>query len=149
MFKYFVFYLSVLSIACIAPKIIVGAQEPKEEPKLKGVVISESALRKHVVKSVLPTCPKDAVKQSKKSVSISELRYDTQGNVVEVKVVEAPSKRMEELLIEALTKWKFQPIIVAGKSVEVKGRITFYVVTEKGKCKVDSPMIFQSQPLPK
>lgn len=106
------------------------------------IVMRETVLRKRATRVVMPAYPARAKKLRAKGVAVGEVAINDRGEVISAKALEAPDESIEKALAEALVQWRFEPVIENGVSHNVKGKLTFYYVTEGGKFVVKNPRQF-------
>lgn len=106
------------------------------------VVMRETVLRKRATRVVMPAYPARAKKLRAKGVAVGEVEINGRGEVVSAKVLQAPEESIGKALAEALAQWRFEPVVEDGVSHTVKGKLTFYYVTEGGKFFVRNPRQF-------
>lgn len=123
-----------------------------ERPPLKGpeqkaepIRVGEDGMRKSASKTVMPSYPEEALKKREQGVSVVDVEYDSKGDVVNIAVLEAPSKSIGEAVIVALKQWKFVPSKKQdGTPVSIRGKLTFYFEIDKeGKGRVQNPKQFR------
>lgn len=102
---------------------------------------SETSLRKVASKVVMPAYPEGSIKRGSKGVAVAQLIFDGEGNVSQVKVLEAPDALIEEAVSIAVSQWKFRASkLKDGPPIRVRGKLTFYyVINEKGEGTVENP----------
>ncbi|HLG17705.1 MAG TPA: energy transducer TonB [Blastocatellia bacterium] len=87
----------------------------------------------------MPDYPPRSAKNRATGVSVTELEINEAGNVERVDVLQAPDEYIEAALINAISRWKFEPSMHKGRAWRVKGKLTFYFVVERGKARVMNP----------
>ncbi len=107
----------------------------KEEP------VPELTLRDMAVQTVMPTFPEEAIAKGAEGVTISRVSIDANGNVTKVEVLAAPHPAIKTSLVEALTKWKFNPPNMGDKQTTITGKLSFYYSILNGEGIVRNPMI--------
>lgn len=108
-------------------------------------IVPEAVLRKLAKKMVMPKYPDGATKRGVKGRAVAEVNIDKQGNLIDVRVLEAPDQEIEQSVIRAIKQWKFSPATVSEHklSVNVRGKLTFYFVLEGRRGRVENPRKFQ------
>ena len=72
-----------------------------------------------VIHKVNPTYPEEARQQGIQGIVVSEAIIDSEGTVVDVKVLESPDEILNQPTVDALTQWKFEPATKDGKPIDV------------------------------
>jgi len=106
------------------------------------IVMRETVLRKRATRVVMPAYPERARKLRAEGVAVGEVEINGRGEVISAKALQAPEESIEKALVEALTQWRFEPVIENGVSLSVKGKLTFYYVIEGDKFFVKNPRQF-------
>jgi len=101
--------------------------------------LSEGPLRKRAVKVISPRFPEDPEKRGVAGVAVAEIQIDRAGKVSAVRVLQAPDPAIEKAVAEAVKEWRFEPAMVGGAAVRVRGKLTFYYVVDRGRGVVRSP----------
>lgn len=113
-------------------------------PKDGGVVrVNEESIRESALKTVMPGYPGGAVKRKAAGVFVAEIQYSGEGDVIDVRVLEAPDTETGAAGADALKQWKFKPSRSEGKPVSIRGKITFYFTIANGKGEVKNPKQFE------
>lgn len=90
---------------------------------------SEGELRRSTLERAIPAYPEEAKAQGVEGDVSIEILIDEEGRVVEARPVSGP-EMLHAVCQEAAQKWRFQPTLVDGKPVKVKGRLTFRFVID-------------------
>lgn len=91
-----------------------------QAPNLQGTMGNQQALPLYRVE---PRYPSKAIKRKVEGYVVMRFTIDATGRPTDIQVVEAQPKRMfEKEAISALKKWKYQPKIDQGVSVEQVGQ---------------------------
>ncbi len=125
--------LAGLPLACLGASLSFGQQGPKE------IRLAEVALRKIVIKAVVPAFPAQSQSRGDVGVAVAQILVDRGGEVKDVHVLQAPDAEIKDAVASALKQWKFQPTTVGGNPVEVQGKLTFYYALDHGKGVVRTP----------
>ncbi|HCE2678584.1 TPA: energy transducer TonB [Vibrio parahaemolyticus] len=89
-------------------------------PNLKGTMGNQQALPLYKVE---PRYPSKALKRKVEGYVIMRFTIDTTGRPKDIEVIDAEPKRMfEKEAISALKKWKYQPKVENGVSIEQFGQ---------------------------
>ena len=115
---------------------------PKEsEQNEQPIRVGEDGMRKSAAKTVMPSYPAEALRKREQGVAVVELQYDAKGEVVNVSVLESPSRSIGDAVVTALKQWKFVPSKKQdGTPVSVRGKLTFYFeINNEGKGLVQNP----------
>ena len=80
----------------------------------------------------LPAYPAASLTKSSQGVTVSEVRVDEKGAVVDVIVLEAPDDAIKQSVRNTLRRWRFEPTVVEGKPIRVRGKITVYFSIKDG-----------------
>ena len=109
----------------------------------RSVKVGEDGMRKSASKVVMPVYPKMSIKKRKSGVGVAEVEFDGEGNVVRVTVLESPDAECAKSISSALKQWKFTPSKLDGEPVYMRGKLTFYFVSDsKGRGEVRPPKQF-------
>ena len=119
-----------------------GAQPVRGLQTLKSVTVHETYLRKRATRAITPGFPEQAKRRGAQGVVVAQINVNEQGEVAQVMVLEAPDPLIKEAVIKAIEQWRFNPPTISGKSVRIRGKLTFYYVIERGKGRVDNPRQF-------
>jgi len=114
---------------------------PPEPIQNEPIRVGEDGMRKSAAKTVLPSYPDEALKKREQGVVVVEVQYDPKGDVVNVNIIEAPSKSIGDAVVIAVKQWKFVPSKKQdGTAVSIRGKLTFYFEIDKeGKGRVQNP----------
>ncbi len=120
---------------------MIGLFGPNEaiSQSSKTLRITEISLRSLAIKTEMPGFPEDSRKRGARGVSVAELDLDEQGNVADVRVIEAPDESIKAAVLDAVRRWKFRPSTVNGEPIRIRSKLTFYYVNKKGKARVKNP----------
>ena len=131
--------LGITVAVCLGLSVITRGQSEKV------VRVDELGIRKSAVKKVMPSFPEAARKRAAHGVAVVELQYNGAGDVTDIEVLESPHPAIAEALTDALKQWKFAVSTLNGKSISVRGKLTFYYLVEKnGRAHVENPRQFKS-----
>jgi len=110
--------------AAIVP-VLTAAQTPLE------VKIGEANLRNLAMKTTTPSFPEPRLVDNKTGVVVVFVVVEG-GKVLQAKFLEAPAPALGQAAEAAVKQWTFRPTTLAGRSVRVRSRLTFYYVIERG-----------------
>ena len=119
---------------------------PKPIQNEQAIRVGEDGIRKSASKTVMPLYPEEALKKREQGVAVIELEFDAKGDVVDISVLETPSKSIGDAVVIAAKQWKFVPTRKKGDGapVSIRGKLTFYFEIDKdGKGRVQNPKQFR------
>jgi len=76
------------------------------------------------IKKVEPIYPEKAKKELVQGVVVLEVTTDTEGNVVNVKVLESESSLLNQSAIDAVKQWKYEVMRSKGNPIPVSFKVT-------------------------
>jgi TonB family protein len=126
--------VTLLFVALSSASILVArTQEPKT------LTINETALRRRIAKAVLPSYPEQLKKRKVKGVAVARLDISESGKVMKVEVLQFPDPLCIEAVIDAVSRWEFEPTTIGGERVRVRSKLTFYYVVDRKGARVENP----------
>jgi len=129
----------ILSLCVFPWFIILSGSREVDSRSLKTIRITETSMRRLATKVVMPEFPQEARKRGASGVSVAELEVDEQGDVSEVRVLEAPHESIKAAVVDAVRQWKFRRSTIGGEPVRVRSKLTFYYVNNGRKARVKNP----------
>ena len=78
-----------------------------------------------LISSVAPVMPREAITRGIEGDVLVELSIDPQGNVSDVKILESSDDIFSEVVLAAMKKWRFSPLIEHGVPRKFKTRQTY------------------------
>jgi len=121
-----------LLVSLVISSSLIGAQSLE-------IRVSEGVLRKKAIKTVTPSFPDAARKKGAQGVAVAELYANEKGEVIKVKILEAPDASIEEAISEALSQWKLTPTTIKGVPARVRGKLIFYFMIDGDNAWVEEP----------
>jgi protein TonB len=85
-----------------------------------------------IVRAVAPEYPDELHRSGISGVVTIKCTIDIQGNVTSTEVVKSSDKAFDSFAISAVTKWRFKPAQLDGKSIESKVVIPIKFVASEG-----------------
>jgi TonB family protein len=110
----------------------------------RTVRMNELTLRRKAMNVIAPKFPAEAVKKRATGVAVVDLLVGEDGDVAELKVLEAPHPLIQQELEQAIRQWHFETTVVEGRRVRARGKLTFYFVINHGKAAVENPLRVES-----
>jgi len=130
------------AVALVAASLAFG--EPEVAGGTERYRIGEQALRSQVLKAVPPAIPANYRPRSP-TLAVAEVELSSDGTLVAVEILEAPSTALAHALIDALKSWKFSSF--GGGRARYVGRLTFYFVSSGRSTRALSPAEMQETAL--
>lgn len=121
---------------------LIGSINLTVYSQTKLLKVHEFSIRSKATTSFKPEYPAAAKKAKAAGVVVAQIFADGDGNVSDVKVLEAPHSSIEEAVKRALFKWKIKPYTIKGEAVRVTAKLTFYYVIDKNGSRVENPKPF-------
>lgn len=103
-------------------------------------VLSETQLRKLAAEVYMPIYPDGSRKKGQTVVAVAEVRLNENDQIVDVRILEAPSQSIAKAVKDAVEKWKFphhQGVVC------FQGKLTFYFVINNGVPFVKNPRRYE------
>ncbi|HKB69005.1 MAG TPA: energy transducer TonB [Pyrinomonadaceae bacterium] len=134
--------LPIILLACCCCALLMPAMASSQQP----VTVSEAMLRKLASKTVTPGYPERAKKRGTKGIAVVRVDVDEKGELSDIRIVEAPDIDIEASVTDAVRQWKFGPAQDAnGAPLRIRGKLTFYFVSDHGQFRVENPRQFGNQ----
>jgi TonB family protein len=107
------------------------------------VRVPEAVVRRLATSTVLPVYPESSKNRGTKGVAVAQVYVNEKGLLSDVEILEAPDSEIEEAVIKAVKRWKFNSVRVDGKAMAFAGKLTFYFVINDGQASVQNPRRFK------
>ncbi len=112
----------------------------KEEPlSTKRLNVPEISLRRRAITSPMPDFPEQSKIRNVSGVAVVQLEIDPQGKVIAATVLESPDPLIAQSVAAAARQWSFKPLSSANGTGTVRGKLTFYYVTDTNGSRVENP----------
>ncbi len=98
--------------------------------------IEEPVLRSRVISGVPPVIP-SSFRPNTRAVTVADVELLSDGTLLAVEILEAPSPDVARAFRAALLSWKFRP--VGEVNARYVGKLTFYIVPSHESARVLSP----------
>jgi TonB family protein len=128
----------LVSIQCVGSY----ATQPQEIGRGQ-FVMREQQLRDRVRVKSAPKYPATALKDKTEGVVVIEIRFNIEGVVTDVEIVQSDHQLFNEPTIRAVKRWRFNPIVTPERKVfGGRGKLTFYFRCNAGGGWVEDPVVF-------
>jgi len=97
--------------------VVMNFELPKRKSD-KPIPISTSQ-KPRLIKKVVPHYPEELVKAKIQGMIVLEATTDKAGNVIDAKVIEG-QPQLNQLAIDAIKQWKYEPFVINGEKKTVK-----------------------------
>lgn len=130
-------------IAAFGAITLHGGQNQSDSRHINSPIANsdEYMLRSHdVIYTVTPEYPEEAIRKGAQGLVDLAVRFDEDGNLSHVKVLESPDPLISQAVVKAVKQWKVRPIPgTKGVPWRNQGELRFHFVIENGKGKVENP----------
>jgi len=89
-----------------------------------GTIRAAGGKPPRLVRKVDPVYPPEAREAGIQGIVVLEATTDEKGNVVDVKVLRSESSLLNEAAVEAVRRWKYEPVVREGKPVPMTFTVT-------------------------
>ncbi len=76
------------------------------------------------IRRITPVYPEKCKKEKVEGTVVLEIKIDTEGNVIDTKILKSVHPDIDKAATEAIRKWKYNPVIKDGKPVPVVFAVT-------------------------
>lgn len=104
----------------ISEKEIASDIDSEKADFMRGATVIEGRelTTPRLIKKVDPEYPKEAVKKRVEGVVLLNVRVVEQGNVVAIQILRS-IPLLDQVAIAAVKQWKYEPMIIEGKAIQV------------------------------
>jgi TonB family protein len=134
--------LTGLLICCLSLSLRPAAANSQEAPQL--AFVPEAVLRNLAKTVVMPLYPEASKRKGAKGLAVARIDLNENGEMSDIRIVEAPDDNIKLAVINAIKQWKFTPAFGNGKPLRLRGKLTFYFRLDGGQARVENPRQFNN-----
>jgi TonB family protein len=132
--------LSTIAVILVAIYYYESATPQNYSPVAIDTWTSEGVLRNAARSTVRPQYPSDAITKNITGTAVAHVFLSVRGDVLRVKILEAPSASISDAVMDATRRWTFEPFPGSkGKPIRSSGKLTFYFVCNNSRYDVLYP----------
>jgi TonB family protein len=114
----------------------------RKSPKGVRTYANEYGVRRMAIATVMPAYPEEAINDGAQGEVDAAVRFDEDGTLDRVKILESPHPALSKAVTEAVKQWKVKLLFSAAhERKRLHGELRFHFVIKDGQALVENPSI--------